>query len=97
MANNTQSHGYMEKECLILEWDKKKLYERTHDTYTKVPRCRTGKNWPMMYTWIVKNTIDVAEGFRVLGLIKNNIFLDKAYELSTYLAKIYWSNNRKSW
>jgi hypothetical protein len=23
MANNTQSHGYMENECLILEWDKK--------------------------------------------------------------------------
>jgi hypothetical protein len=28
-------------------------------------------------------------GFRVLGLIRNNIFLDKAYELSTYLSKIY--------
>jgi hypothetical protein len=36
-----------------------------------------------------KNAIDVAEGFRVLGLIRKNIFLDKAYELSTYLSKIY--------
>jgi hypothetical protein len=43
----------------------KKLYERTHDTYTKVSRCKTGKIWPMMYTWIIKNAIDVAEGFRV--------------------------------
>jgi hypothetical protein len=31
-----------------------------------------------MYTRIIKNAIDVAEGFRVLGLIRNNIFLDKA-------------------
>jgi hypothetical protein len=23
------------------------------------------KNWPMMYTWILKNAIDVAVGFRV--------------------------------
>jgi hypothetical protein len=30
----------------------------------------------------------VAEGFRVLGLIRNNIFLDKTYELSTYNLKI---------
>ena len=44
------------------------------------------KNWPMMYTWILKNAIDVAVGFRVLGLIRNKIFLDKAYELSTYLS-----------
>jgi hypothetical protein len=25
------------------------------------------KNWPMMYTWIIKNAIDVAKGFGVLG------------------------------
>ena len=50
-----------------------------------------------MYTWIVKNAIDVAEGFRILGLIRNNMFLDKAYELSIYLSKICWSNNKKSW
>jgi hypothetical protein len=29
-----------------------------------------------MYTWIVKNAIDVAVGFWVLGLIRNNIFLE---------------------
>jgi hypothetical protein len=70
-----------------------------------------------MYTWIVKNAIDVAQTshlilFQVLWLIYsfhrifsiigdylliNNIFLDKAYELSTYLSKIDWSNNSKSW
>ena len=32
---------------------------------------------------------DLGFGFRVLGLVRNNIFLDKAYELSTYLSKIY--------
>ena len=48
----------------------------------------------MMYTWIVKNAIDLAEQFRVLGLLRNNIFLDKAYELSTYLSKAYWSNKK---
>ena len=71
-----------------------KLYEWTHDTYTKVSRCKTWKNWPMMYTWTVKNAIDLAEQFRVLGLLRNNIFLDKAYELSTYLSKAYWSNKK---
>ena len=31
-----------------------------------------------MYTWLVKNdTVDVAEEFRVLNLITNNIFLDR--------------------
>ena len=55
----------------------KKLHEWQHVTYTKWPRCKTGKNWPMMYTWIVKNAIDVAEGFRVLNLVTNNIFLDR--------------------
>jgi hypothetical protein len=70
-----------------------------------------------MYTWIVKNAVDVAQtsiwplfkfydlsthfiGYlSIIGdyLIKNTIFLDKSYELSTYLSKIYWSNNSKSW
>jgi hypothetical protein len=86
-------HG---KEMFNIRMRQKTLYERTHYTFTKWPRCRIGKNWPMMYIWIVKNAIDVAVGFWVLGLIRNNIFLDKAYELSTYLPKIYWSNNRKS-
>ena len=77
-----------------------KLYERTHDNYTKVPRCKTWKNWPMMYTWIVKNAIDVAEGFRVLSLIRNNIFLDKPMNyLLNYLKFIdqIIENHDKSW
>jgi hypothetical protein len=70
-----------------------------------------------MYTWIVKNAIDVAQqliwplykfydlytdfirNLSIIGdyLMRNNIFLDEAYELSTYLFRIYWSNNSKSW
>ena len=39
------------------------------------------------------------KGLSIFGnyLIRNNIFLDKAYALSTYLFKSYWSNNIKSW
>ena len=44
----------------------------------------------MMYTWIVKNAIDVAVGFWVLGLIRNNIFLDKAYDTSHVRFIIYF-------
>ena len=61
MANSTQSHGHMKNERLVLESDIKNIYVRTHETYTKVPRCKTGKNWPLMYTWIVKKVIDVAQ------------------------------------
>jgi hypothetical protein len=74
MANNTQNHGYMKKERLILELDIRNIYVWTHDTYTKVLGCKTRKNWPLMYTWIVKNAIDVAQTshltpFQVLWLI----------------------------
>jgi hypothetical protein len=67
MAKNTYNHGHTVKGTSSIRIGQKKLYERTHDTYTKVPRCKTRKNWPMMYTWIIKISIDVAVGFRVLG------------------------------
>jgi hypothetical protein len=47
---------------------RQKSYMNGH--MTLIPRyqdAKQEKNWPMMYTWIVKNAIDVAEGFRVLG------------------------------
>ena len=40
MANNTQNHGYMKKECLVLELDIKK-YMYGHMTLT--PRYRDTK------------------------------------------------------
>jgi hypothetical protein len=43
MANNTQNHGYMKKERLVLELDIKK-YVRTYDIYIKVLGCKTRKN-----------------------------------------------------
>ena len=72
---------------------------------TLTPRYKTGKKWPLMYTWIVKITIDVAQtshmtslqfydisthfnnDLSIIGdyLIRNNLFLDKSYDLSTYL------------
>jgi hypothetical protein len=38
------------------------------------------------------------EGLYFIGdhLIVNNIFLDKSYNLSTYVFRIYWSNNNNS-
>ena len=52
----------------------KHIYVWTHDTYNKVLGCKTGNNWPLMYTWIVKITIDVAKtthmtSLQVLSLI----------------------------
>jgi hypothetical protein len=40
MANNTQSHSYMEKKCLILERDKKN-YMNGH--MTLIPRYQDAK------------------------------------------------------
>ena len=40
----------------------------THDTYTKVLGCKTWINWPLMYTWIVKNAIDVAQTSHMTSL-----------------------------
>jgi hypothetical protein len=40
MANNTQNHGYMKNERLVLELDTKYIYVWTHDTYAKVLGCK---------------------------------------------------------
>jgi hypothetical protein len=68
MANNTQSNGNMKNERLVLELDVKNIYVWTHDTYTKVLEFKTWKEWPMMYTWIIKIVIDVAQTSHMTSL-----------------------------
>jgi hypothetical protein len=59
--------------------------------------------WPKQIIWPLFKIYDLSTHFignwSIIGdyLIRNNIFNDKAYELSTYLSKFYWSNNNKSW
>ena len=59
--------------------------------------------WPKQVIWPLYKSYDLSTHFikdsSIISdyLIKYNIFLDKAYELSTYLFKIDWSNNNKSW
>ena len=54
--------------------------------------------WPKQVIWPLYKFYDLSTHFignlSIIGdyLIRNNIFLDKAYELSTYLFNIYWSN-----
>ena len=53
--------------------------------------------WPLykfydLSTHFIRNLYIIGD-----HLIRNNIFLDKAYDLSTYLIKIDWLNNKKSW
>ena len=51
----------MKNERVVLELDIKKIYVWTHDTYTKVLGYKTWINWPLIYAWIVKIAIDVAQ------------------------------------
>jgi hypothetical protein len=59
--------------------------------------------WPEQVIWPLFKFYDLYNhligNLSIIGyyLIRNNILLDKAYELSTYLFKINWSNNSKSW
>ena len=90
VANNTQNHGHMKKERLVLELDIK-IYVWIHDTYTKVLGCKTGKNWPLMYIWIIKIAIDVAKtsemtSLQVLWLI---------YSFHTEFIYYWWLFNNK--
>ena len=53
--------------------------------------------WPLykiydLSTHFIRNLSIIGE-----YLMRNNIFLDKAYDLPTYLTKIDWLNNSKSW
>ena len=57
-----------EKGTFSIRIGHQKIYVWTHDTYTKVLRCKTWKNWPLMYTWIVKNAIDVAQASHMTSL-----------------------------
>jgi hypothetical protein len=59
--------------------------------------------WPKQDIWPLYKSYDLSTHFikdlTTIGdyLIINNVILDKAYELSTYLFKIYWSNNKEPW
>ena len=65
MANNTLLNDNMKNERLVLKSDIKK-YMYGHMTLT--PRYKTGKKWPLMYTWIVKIAIDVAQTSHMTSL-----------------------------
>jgi hypothetical protein len=47
---------------------KKYIYVWTHDTYTKILGCKTINNWLLMYTWIIKIAIDVAQTSHMTSL-----------------------------
>ena len=59
--------------------------------------------WPKQVIWPLYKFYDLSTHFirnlSIIGdyLIRNNIFRDEAYDLSTYLIKIDWLNNSKSW
>jgi hypothetical protein len=58
--------------------------------------AQTSHMTSLQVLWLITHFIG---NLSIIGdyLIRNNIFLDKAYELSTYLFKTYWSNDSKSW
>ena len=71
----------------------KKIYVWTHDTYTKVLGCKTWNNWPLMYTWIVKIAIDVAQTSHMTSLQVLWLFYSFHREFIYY----WWLFNKKQY
>ena len=60
--------------------------------------CGQNKSYDLFYKFYDLSTHFIGN-LSIIGdyLMRNNIFLDEAYDLSTYLIKIDLLNNSKSW
>ena len=79
-------------------WDAKQVYTLMYTWIINIA-IDVAKTSHMTSLQVYDLSTHFIENLSIVGdyLIRNNIFLDKAYDLSTYLINIDWSNNSKSW
>ena len=77
--------------------NKKKLTSHVHLNNKNCHWCGQNNSYDLFTSFMTYILISYGIDLLLVFILNNNIFLDIAYDLSTYLIKIDWLNTSKSW